>query len=131
MPVRGYEAYQRIQTETATPAELILKLYERLTRDLERAQAALQDRAPLEQSHGPLVHAQEIVIELLSSLDMSTGDLATQLAAMYEYMYQRLVEANVHKDHAPVTEVLRLLRPIQSAWRDATQGIGAAQRMVA
>jgi flagellar protein FliS len=127
----GAHTYRRIQAETASPAELVLRLYEALMRDLERADAALQNRAPLEQAHAPLVHAQEIVIELLASLDMSAGDLPQHLADLYQYMYQRLVHANVNKDGTAVTEVLRLLRPIRDAWSNATQSSAAQQQLAA
>ena len=126
MPVGGQHTYRRIQAETASPAELVLRLYEALVRDLERAGTALTERAELEQAHSPLVHAQEIVIELLASLDMSSGDLAQHLADLYQYMYQRLVHANVSKDGSAVAEVLRLLRPIHAAWSDATRSAAIA-----
>jgi flagellar secretion chaperone FliS len=121
MPASGYSAYQRVQVETSTPAQLVLQLYDALMRDLERASAALDGRAVPEQAHNSLVHAQEIVIELLASLDMNSGDLAQHLADLYQYMYRRLVTANVAKDQDAVSEVLRLLKPIHAAWAEATR----------
>jgi flagellar protein FliS len=121
MGVGGVNAYRRIQTETASSGELVLRLYEALLRDLERAGAALGAEAPLEQAHAPLVHAQEIVIELLACLDMSAGELPQHLADLYQYMYQRLVYANVNKDQNAVNEVQRLLTPIRDAWCVAIQ----------
>lgn len=119
MPEPGYQTYRRLQVETASPVQLVLQLYEALMRDLERADAALGGRAPQEQAHASLVHAQEIVIELLASLDMTAGDLPQHLADLYQYMYRRLVTANVAKDQTAVSEVLRLLRPIHAAWNQA------------
>lgn len=127
MAVGGARTYQRIQAETASPAELILRLYDALMRDLTRADRALQLNAPLEEAHAPLVHAQDIMIELLASLDMSAGDLAQQLADLYQYMYQRLVHANVQKDGAAVQEVRRLLLPIREAWSQAALAAPAQQ----
>jgi flagellar secretion chaperone FliS len=131
MPVGGHHTYRRIQAETASPAELVLRLYEALVRDLERADAALKERTAIEQAHGPLLHAQEIVIELLASLDMSAGDLPRHLADLYQYMYQRLVQANVNKDATAVAEVLRLLRPIHMAWSSATQPAARPRQLAA
>jgi flagellar protein FliS len=125
MPQNGYQSYQRLQVETASPAELVLQLYDALTRDLERASAALDGRATAEQAHTSLVHAQEIVIELLASLDMASGDLAQHLADLYQYMYRRLVTANVAKDQTAVSEVLRLIRPIHAAWTHAARTVTA------
>lgn len=119
MAVGGARTYLRIQAETASPAELILRLYDAMMRDLTRADIALTTNAPLEEAHAPLVHAQDILLELIASLDMSAGDLAQQFADLYQYMYQRLVHANVHKDGSAVREVQRLLSPIREAWSKA------------
>ncbi len=131
MPIGGRDTYRRIQAETASPQELILRLYEGLIRDLERADAALQHAAAVEDVHGRLVHAQEIMMELLASLDLSAGDLAQQLADLYQYMYQRLVHANVHKDGSAVAEVLRLVRPIHEAWSTMTRSSMMPARLAA
>lgn len=128
MPAGGAHTYRRIQAETATPAELILRLYDALMRDLMKADMALRADAPLEEAHRPLVHAQEIVIELLASLDMSVGELSQHLADLYQYMYQRLVHANVEKDSAAVQEVQRLLVPIRQAWSVVAQQTAPAQQ---
>ncbi len=131
MPVGGRDTYRRIQTETASPAELVLRLYEALTRDLERAEVALQEDADIETAHGRIVHAQEIVMELLACVDLSSGELAQGLADIYQYMYQRLVHANVNKDSDAVSEVLRLLRPIHEAWRGAASASMMPERLAA
>ncbi len=62
---------------------------------------------------------------------MSAGELAQHLADLYQYMYQRLVQANVNKDRAAVTEVQRLLRPIHVAWASATQRAALSGRIAA
>ncbi len=131
MPVGGRDTYRRIQAETASPQELVLRLYEALIRDLERADAALVDLATVEDAHGRLLHAQEIVMELLACLDLTAGELAQQLSDLYQYMYQRLVNANVHKDRSAVAEVLRLLRPIHEAWSTMTRSSRMPDRMAA
>jgi flagellar protein FliS len=120
MPQNGYQTYRRLQVETSSPTQLVQQMYEALMRDLERAGTAL-GQASNEQAHTSLVHAQEIIVELLASLDLSTGDLAQHLADLYQYMYGRLVAANVTKNADAVAEVLRLIRPIHAAWAEATR----------
>ena len=86
----GYGAYQRIQAETSSPVGLITLLYDGLRTDLMRAELGLE-RGDLELVNARLSRAQEIVMELLVSLDRSYGEIPEQLAALYDYMYQRLL----------------------------------------
>jgi flagellar protein FliS len=121
----GYGAYRRIQTETSSPAELILLLYDALLNDLKQAEERLHQRE-FDTAHTSLVRAQEIVLELIASLDMDAGDIARQLAPLYEYQYQRLLEANMQKNAKPVAEVIRLVTPLRDAWVNAVRNVQAA-----
>ena len=120
MSTPGYGAYQKVQAETSSPADLIALLYGALQNDLQRAEAGLEagDYALV---NARLTRAQAIVLELLSSLDFSQGELPKQLSAIYEYVYQRLVHANVAKDIGAVREAAALVQPIAEAWIVATR----------
>lgn len=113
----GYSAYRRVQTQTASPAQLVLQLYDAALTDLGRADLHLAT-GELEQAHSSLLHAQEIVMELVAGLDMSTGEIAAQLADLYHYMYRRLMHANVHKDRGAIADVAGPLRRIRDAWQE-------------
>ena len=126
MRTAGYETYRRIQTETSSPAELILLLYDALLNDLEQAHDGLA-RRDFEAAHRPLLRAQDIVLELISSLDLEAGDIARQLAPLYEYQYQRLLEASVQKDATAVAEVARLITPLRNAWAHAVLTVQAGR----
>ena len=93
------EAYLSASVTTASPGQLLVMLYERLVLDLQRATDALRRCEP-SQAHAPLLHAQDIVLELSSSLRVDVWDGATGLAALYDYLYRELVRANMHKDLA-------------------------------
>ena len=116
----GYGAYQRIQAETSSPVGLITLLYDGLRTDLMRAELGLE-RGDLELVNARLSRAQEIVMELLVSLDRSYGEIPEQLAALYDYMYQRLLHANLHKDRQAVREVAELVNTIAEAWAVASR----------
>lgn len=111
----GYGAYQRIQTETSSCGELVVMLYNALVTDLQRAEQAFE-ADDVERAHASLLRAQDIVMELLASLDMGTGDLALRLSELYHYVYERLMHANVKKDAAAVREVVTLVTRIRDAW---------------
>jgi len=118
----GYQTYQRIQTETATPGQLIALLYDAMLRSLARAEGGLEERN-LQQTHEALLRSQDIVLELIASLDTDAqgdvGAMARQLAPLYEYMYHRLLDASIHKDVDAVREVRRLIVPVRDAWSHA------------
>jgi flagellar protein FliS len=126
MRANGYDAYQRVQAETSTPGQLIALLYDAMLRSLDRAKDGLQ-KQDLESAHAPLLRAQDIVLELISSLSVDeegeAGAMARQLAALYEYMYRRLLDANLRKDVEAVDEVRRLIAPVREAWTNALEQV--------
>ncbi len=124
----AHQTYRRIQTATASPGELVAMLYDALMRNLTRAETGLDSR-DMEQAHNALLKSQDIVLELISSLDTGNsgdaGQMARQIAPLYEYMYRRLLDASIHKDTAPIAEVRRLVMPVRDAWRNALEQVAA------
>ena len=83
------------------------------------------------------MRAQDIVVELLSSLNREEGgQIASQLAGVYDYCFRRLVLANVKKDPEPAREVLGIVRDLGMAWQQIAlqqrqaHAAGAASSMV-
>jgi flagellar protein FliS len=92
------------------------------------------DRDDAPAAHTNLVRAQDIVVELLGSLNHEDGgQIAGQLSGIYEYCFRRLVTANVKKDPAPAREVVDILRDLGTAWQEiaAQQRQAQSQRQVA
>jgi flagellar protein FliS len=120
----AHQTYRKMQTETASPAELIGMLYDALLRNLQRAETGLTAH-DIEPAHHALMRAQDILLELISSLDVraggEAGDLARQMSPLYEYMYRRLLDASLRKDTVPVAEVHALLIPLRQAWTVALE----------
>jgi flagellar protein FliS len=103
---------------TASPAALLVMLYDRLLIDLAQAETALigGDRMT---GGGHLMHAQEIVIELRTSLRMDVWDGAINLAKLYGFLLQELIAANVQADPARIRDCRSIVEPLASAWREA------------
>lgn len=118
------DSYLADAVTTAGPAELIVMLYERLELDLARADRALRSSpAQLEAVHDALVHAQEVVMGLRASLRTDLWGAADSLMAVYEWLTERLVHANLTKDPAVVQECAGLVAPLLEAWRGAINGV--------
>ena len=62
--------------------------------------------------------AIEIIVNGLKvSLDMEAGgELSERLAALYDYMAERLLHANLHNSRPALDEVAGLLRELREAW---------------
>lgn len=110
---------------TASPARLVTMLYDRLVRDLVGAEQALSDRQ-LGPAGEQLLHAQEILLLLRSSLDRDAWDGADGLSQLYDFLLGELVAANVTKDPAVVRSCRILLEPLRDAWHAAANSIGSA-----
>jgi flagellar protein FliS len=110
--------YTREAVTTASPARLLIMLYDRLVRDLVTAETALAAR-DIAKASSELVHAQQIILELRTSLDLDTWDGAAGLADLYTYLHTELVGANLHKDTARVTACREIIEPLRDTWRQA------------
>ena len=119
------QQYKTTQVQTANPADLVVMMYDGAIRFIRQGISAIES-ANLEEAHRSLVRAQDIVAELDRALDPQAGEIATNLAQLYDYMHRRLVEANVRKDVAPLQEVIGLLTELRDAWAQIARGEGGA-----
>ena len=110
--------YMGSMVSTASPARLLVLLYDRLVLDLQRA-AESQDAGQHVVASEHLMHAQEIVLELQSSLRVDVWSGGPQLSAIYSFVYTQLVQANVKRDVELTRSSLALVEPLASAWREA------------
>lgn len=108
---------------TVSRGQLVVMLYDRLVQDLVVAEAALAV-PDFKAASEALVHAQEIVLELRSGLDVSSWSGAPGLAQLYVFIYDQLLAANVQKDPARVIQCRRLVEPMRDAWADAARLLG-------
>ena len=128
----AYGQYRRTQVETASPGQLVLLMYEGCIRFASRGRLAIEAQ-DFEAARKNLLRAQDILAELMSGLNLEVGEIAANLLRLYEYMYQRLVTANVKRDGAAALEVEELLRSLLPAWEEAVKrqpdGTGEAPRL--
>jgi len=104
--------------ETATPAVRLTMLYDRLELDLRRAETGFED-GDLKAISDNLIHAQEILQALRTTLRGDVWDGAGQLAALYDFLHGELLHANLAKDRAWFSEAAMLISQLADAWRRA------------
>lgn len=112
----GVGRYKQIDIATAPQNKLIIMLYEAAVSSLEKAASAMDKKHGVEEAHNSIMKAQDIIYELLASLNYDAGEIANRLASIYTYMNKRLTEANISKNKEPVVEVLGYLKELLGAW---------------
>ncbi len=120
------ETYAKVGIETgvaaADPHRLILMLFDGALLAVAKAGSAMQQERIAEKGQA-ISQAIDIVANgLKASLNFAAGDeLANRLAALYDYMCNRLLHANLKNDPAALNEVGRLLAELRSAWAEIAQ----------
>jgi flagellar secretion chaperone FliS len=112
------DRYLQDSVSTASPGKLLLMLYDRLILDLAKGEEALRS-GERELANELLNHAQEIVLELRTSLDVDAWAGAPGLANLYGYLLIELIGANVARDADRVATCRTLVEPLRDAWREA------------
>ena len=114
--------YNRDAILSASPVRLLTMLYDRLMLDLGRAEAAqLGGNWPVATEN--LVHAQAIVSELSSTLNMTGWDGAEGLFALYTFVGNAMATANIHRDVERTREAILLLEPLRQSWHEAAASL--------
>jgi flagellar protein FliS len=115
--------YLDVGLATASPEKLLTMLWDRLLLDLMMAEQAMAE-PDLAVVSERLLHAQEIIFELRATLRLDAWSGAPGLAALYAYVEERLVLANIRKDATIVEECRQLLEPLHAAFHEAARIAG-------
>jgi flagellar protein FliS len=111
-----FDAYKNASVNTASPGKLLIMLYDGLIRFLEQAKEAII-AGQVETAHKKLIRCQDIVLELRSTLDHEKApELCDNLAALYTYMYSKLVDANRTKDVSHLNEIAPMIKELRDAF---------------
>jgi flagellar secretion chaperone FliS len=112
------DRYLRDSINTASPAKLLIMLYDRLVVDLAQGEEALR-AGERERANDRITHAQEIVLELRTSLDVEAWSGAPALANVYGWLLTELIGANIARDADRVAACRALVEPLREAWNEA------------
>jgi len=121
MHARAANAYRKGDLESA-PKHLVLeRLFERFDRDLVQAREAIVAK-DIQRKANLLDHALRIVAELVAALDHNAApELCANLAALYQYVIDRLGESNTTLKIEPLDEAAKLMAEIATAFKGATR----------
>lgn len=105
------------KVSTADPHQLIVMLYDGALLAINKA-AASMEAGDIPNKGASISQAITIITNgLKASLDMEAGaEIAERLAALYDYMAQRLLQANLQNSRPALDEVSALLNELREAW---------------
>ena len=112
----AYAQYNNSKVLTASPAELVLMLYDGAIKFCNIAVMAIESK-DVQKAHTNIVKVERIIDHLRLTLDMKYP-VAQDFERIYEYIARRLVEANMKKDKEIMEEVCEHLRSVRETWKE-------------
>jgi flagellar protein FliS len=109
------QAYRESAVLTATPERLVVMLYDGARRFLHQAAHAMRG-GDVPVAHERLRRAEAIVDHLLATLDLSQGEVAERLEAIYAFCQRLLAEGRMKQDADQLDKVSELLGELREAW---------------
>lgn len=120
----AYRQYKTTQVNTANQGKLIIMLYDGAIRFINNALQHISAKE-IEDTHKNIVKTQDIITELITSLNMDAGEIAQSLFSIYMYLKNKLTEANINKDPEPLEEVKKHLAVLREAWEEASKNVSS------
>jgi flagellar secretion chaperone FliS len=111
--------YLEQQVRTATPVMLTTMLFDALVASSLRGLDRITESDPAG-ARGSLIRAQEIVLELRSSLNHDIGgEMARNLDRLYEFVYHNLLMGSTTGKAQPVQAAIQIATSLRDSWREA------------
>ncbi len=110
------QAYRENAVLCASPAQLVVMLYDGARRFLRQAADAMRARE-VERSHNKLRQAEQIIAHLDGVLDHEQGaGISEQLHAIYQFCLAHLNRARMSLEADKVDEVSEILGELRESW---------------
>ncbi|WP_423799761.1 flagellar export chaperone FliS [Neobacillus sp. SAB-20_R2A] len=113
----AYQSYENNQVLYAKKEELPLLLYTGAIKFILQARMAME-KNDWQRANDRIQRAQKIVTELMVTLNMDI-EISKSFIVLYDYMKEKLIEANIKKDEQLLIEVEKMLTELQDTWKEA------------
>ncbi|MDR0558484.1 MAG: flagellar export chaperone FliS [Treponema sp.] len=132
-------SYKSADITTASPAQLIVKLYDEAVHQLDKSIDLLdeydngekKDPGKIEPISKAVIKAQGVISELMASLDMEQGgEIATNLFSLYSFFNKELFDANINHDKRRITIVRNLVSELRNTWNEVASTTAAGEKGV-
>lgn len=117
MAVNPYTKYKENSINIASQEQLVIMLVDGAVKYTKVAKLALE-RGDKKRAHDELIRVQSIFAELMASLDINAGSFAIDLMNIYNFIRNKLIEANIKKDIKVIEEVMPVIEDVRDMWHE-------------
>ena len=118
--------YKETKIKTASKGQLVLMLYDELVKQLNLSLELLElnksdkkEPGRIEQISKAVMKAEEIITELMVSLDFEQGgEIAKNLFALYSWFNRELMEANISQNINRIKTVRDMISDLRNSWSE-------------
>lgn len=118
----AYNAYKQNSVNMASREKLLLMLLDGAVKYTKIARLAILEKN-IARAHKELVRVQDIFLELMVTMDKSTGKYMEDMYNVYEYIKNELAQANIKKDVKIIDNVLPLIEEVRDMWYEVDKKI--------
>lgn len=119
----GLGAYKKTSVETASKEQILLMLYQAAIKNCKKAIEAIEQKN-ISKKGEYIGKLQDIVVELSNSLDFEVGgDVAKELASLYDYILYSSTQANIKIDKTHLEGCLKVLNTLYDGWTEAIKNL--------
>jgi len=118
--------YKETRIKTASQGQLLIMLYDEAIKQLDRAldlmelnHSGKKDPGRIELIGKAILKTQDIITELMVSLDFDVGeDIAKNLFALYTWFSRELMDANIKQDAGKIMMIRNMMNELRAAWNE-------------
>ncbi len=119
----GLGAYKKTSVETASKEQILLMLYQAAIKNCKKAIEAIEQKN-LAKKGEYIGKMQDIIVELSNSLDFEVGgDVAKELASLYDYILYSSTQANIKIEKSHLEGCLKVLNTLYDGWTEAIKNL--------
>jgi len=114
--LKKYQQVKKSTAQEASPYHLVAMLFQKLLDNIATAKGAITQKN-YEKKGTEISNAISIIGVLEASLDFKQGgEISENLASLYQFCSEQLLEASTHNDIDKLNEIAQILIPIKSGW---------------
>lgn len=119
----GLGAYKKTSVETASKEQILLMLYQAAIKNCKKGIEAIEQKN-LAKKGEHIGKLQDIIVELSNSLDFEVGgEVAKELASLYDYILYSSTQANIKLEKSHLEGCLRVLNTLYDGWTEAIKNL--------